>query len=85
MKTKLFTAVIALFILFACEKADDKPGNTDLSEKSEQLIKADNEFGLEMFSRIYNSPECPENYMISPLSISLALSMAYNGANTQTK
>lgn len=85
MKTKLFTAVIALFILFACENADDKPGNTDLSEKSEQLIKADNEFGLEMFSRIYKSPDCPENYMISPLSISLALSMAYNGANTQTK
>ena len=55
-----------------------------MDEKSAQLIEADNAFGLEIFQKIReNSDE--ENLMISPLSISVALAMAYNGADADTK
>jgi len=60
------------------------PKTINLDEKSAQLIEADNTFGLEIFQKIReNSAE--ENVMISPLSISVALAMAYNGADNATK
>ncbi len=60
------------------------PKTINLDEKSAQLIEADNTFGLEIFQKIReNSAE--ENIMISPLSISVALAMAYNGADNATK
>lgn len=55
-----------------------------MDEKSAQLIEADNNFGLEIFQKIRASSE-EENIMISPLSISVALAMAYNGADGKTK
>ena len=58
--------------------------NIELDEKSAQLIEADNTFGLEIFQRIRENSE-DENLMVSPLSISLALAMAYNGADDDTK
>jgi serpin B len=43
-----------------------------------------NDFGFGMFRNIW--PEgAPVNYVISPLSVSLALSMTYNGADGETK
>ncbi len=55
-----------------------------LDEKSAQLIEADNAFGLEIFQEIREESD-KENIMISPLSISVALAMAYNGADGDTK
>jgi len=91
MKTmKILTALLLTFIIGAvgsCQKNDVQPPENkiiDLDEKSAQLIEADNEFGLEMFQKVReNSDE--ENIMISPLSISVALAMAYNGAEGDTK
>lgn len=49
-----------------------------------QLIEASNRFGFKLFGRIANQ-EIDKNIFISPLSVSLALSMTYNGANGETK
>ncbi len=48
------------------------------------MVEADNTFGLEIFQKIRAGSE-EENIMISPLSISVALAMAYNGADGNTK
>ena len=56
----------------------------NLDEKSAQLVEADNAFGLELFQTIRADSD-KENLMISPLSVSVALAMAYNGADGATK
>jgi len=87
MNTKLLSISLLTVALFACNKGTDDPGIKDITidAKSEKLVEADNEFGLDLFKKVYDDPETPGNFMISPLSVSLALSMAYNGANTETK
>lgn len=84
--TILFLALLFLSF-FSCSKNNSAPTIKkviELDEKSAQLIEADNAFGFEIFQKIRNeSPE--KNIMISPLSISLALAMAYNGADGNTK
>lgn len=88
MKT-LFTffALLILISAVSCQQENienNEPKIIDLDQKSALLIESDNAFGLEIFQKIRkNSPE--ENIMISPLSISVALAMAYNGADSDTK
>ncbi|MCD6347425.1 MAG: serpin family protein, partial [Bacteroidales bacterium] len=53
--------------------------------KSQELIKSDNTFGLNLFRAVLESEKADKNVMISPLSVSLALSMAYNGAEGDTR
>jgi serpin B len=87
---KTLIALIVLFTLSvnpSCQKNDispDGPKEIDLDEKSSRLLEADNSFGLKIFQKVReNSDE--KNIMISPLSISIALTMAYNGADGDTK
>ncbi len=71
----------------SCQKSNIGPDDNkiiDLDAKSARLIEADNEFGLEMFQKVREDSD-EENIMISPLSISVALAMAYNGADGDTK
>jgi serpin B len=74
--------------LLACSQdSDDMPPVTDLttSEKSAKIIAADNQFGFDLFQKINASLDEPKNTMISPMSVSLALAMVYNGAEGNTK
>ncbi len=82
-----------LFILLmtatgmSCQKTGD-PIPQDLkevAEKSAQLIAADNRFGLELFRRVTAEAGENDNTMISPLSVSLALAMTWNGAVGDTR
>jgi len=79
-----------ILMLFSSCQQDNINSNQDenkiiqLDEKSAQLIEADNAFGLEIFQKI-RAVSDKENIMISPLSISVALAMAYNGADNDTK
>ena len=87
MKSSLFI-LLALFLLFAssCKQNDyTPPRSITLNEKSAELIEAENEFGLELFQKIYAGEDKADNIMVSPLSVSLALAMTYNGANGETK
>ena len=88
MKTLIsLVAVLAFGMICSCQQVDsgnDVPKNIEMDEKSSQLISADNEFGLELFQQIRNE-STEENIMISPLSISVAFAMAYNGADGSTK
>lgn len=86
MKTHFFSfsILILLITMGACDPDDDQNKKADIHLKSQEIISADNEFGLDIFKRIYEN-NSKANFMISPLSISMALSMAYNGAETTTK
>ncbi len=88
MKTKfLFSFILAFLLMPGCDLTgqDDEIHEIELTEKTAKLIEAENDFGFEIFQNIYKSESEYENIMVSPLSISLALAMTYNGANTETK
>ena len=69
----------------SCEKEKDNniPNDIYLNQKAENLVKADNEFGFNLLKQIEGEPG--KNLCISPLSISMALGMTYNGAENDTK
>ncbi len=89
MKTVFPLFIVILLLTFSsCSQNEEEPWVAKtivLDEKSAQLIEAENEFGLELFQKVYASETKSDNIMVSPLSISLALAMTYNGANGETK
>ena len=56
----------------------------DYNLKSAKVIETNNEFGLELLKTVFDAEE-KANVMISPTSVSIALGMAYNGAETTTR
>lgn len=83
----VLSLAILLTSISSCRKNDVVPDENkiiNLDEKSAQLVEADNAFGLELFQKIREDSD-EENLMISPLSVSVALAMAYNGAGSETK
>ena len=90
MKTLRFLipVIIILLLGYSCEKTKvEEPGpkEINLTEKGKILVEADNLFGIKLFKEVLKAEEPEENVMISPLSVSLALAMTYNGANGDTK
>jgi len=87
MKTKHISVLLALTLtMFNCTKDITPvtvPPDIVLTPKSAELVTADNTFTFNLLNKIPMTT--PENVMVSPLSISLALSMALNGAETTTK
>lgn len=89
MKSQGIHIILALstaLLTLACEKSDPpqkEPVKVNLEYKSAELIEADLEFGFDLFRKIYAQSD-ETNLMISPLSVSYALGMAYNGAETTT-
>ena len=64
------------------------PDHTDdtvnLQKINTQVVETNNEFGFDLFKTI-NSARPDSNIFISPLSVSIALGMAINGANGTTR
>ncbi|MFO7827535.1 MAG: serpin family protein [Bacteroidales bacterium] len=56
----------------------------ELSPESKSMVSIDNQFGIDLFKRMIIE-ESDKNLMISPLSISQALLMSYNGSAGETK
>ncbi len=82
----IFAALLSIFTV-SCQQQEintDEIKTIQLDEKSAKLVEGDNAFGLEVFQKIREESD-KENLMISPLSISLALAMTYNGADGDTK
>jgi serine protease inhibitor len=87
---KITTFICTLLLLAAFVSCDTQDNDNtqdlkDLPEKSAQVISSDNQFGLELFQKITALAGKKDNTMVSPLSISLALAMTYNGAVGTTK
>ncbi len=87
MENKIYTILLVMsFSLAGCSnrvESDPVPGDIVMTQKSLQLVSADNSFTFSLFKKLPDSQG--HNVMVSPLSISLALSMALNGAEGDTK
>jgi serine protease inhibitor len=85
MKLHIFLVpIILLAVCFfpSCEESeppDKEIPKIGLRKKSAEIIEADKTFGFELFREVYSLSQ-EENIMISPLSVSYALGMTYNGA-----
>jgi len=79
--------VLSILALTSCEKGEPvhkEPKKIVLNKKSAEIIQADQQFSFELFKEVYGLSEY-ENLMISPLSVSYALGMTYNGAAGDTR
>lgn len=93
MKTKLLFILIPAFLIApfsSCEKqkVDDIPGDPVelvLNDTEKALSISSNIFSFDIFNLILNNKGDSENLMISPMSISYALSMTLNGAAGETR
>lgn len=90
-KLKFFLSVmIVLSMTMSCSKENDPVSTLEdakpiaLRVELQKRVAQDNEFALDIFKKtIENSKE--SNVFLSPLSISIALGMAWNGASGETK
>ena len=81
-----FVIVTICIIFINCSDSSTNPNANivrDLTTAEIKLTESDNKFGLKLFKEIVNSEE-NKNIFISPLSISMALGMTYNGADSTT-
>jgi len=87
MKTGITVLILVLALgLVGCSKdvgSEPTPKDIVLNTKSKSLVSADNIFTFNLLKKIPDSEG--HNMMVSPLSISLAFSMALNGADGTTK
>jgi serine protease inhibitor len=74
--------------LMQCTKKNptsvDQEDPSETSWYSKGLVESDNKFGIKLFKEIAKDEE-NENIFVSPLSVSMALGMTYNGADGETK
>ena len=62
----------------------DLEGDNPFSNSQREIVQANNTFGLKLFREL-NTIDGDKNLFLSPLSVSMALGMLYNGANGATK
>lgn len=84
-----FLVILPLTIL-SCNKQSVETVPTDpvpinLTADQIALISSENSFAFDIFKRVIENSTESENVIISPLSISSALSMTLNGANGSTR
>ncbi|HLN19794.1 MAG TPA: serpin family protein [Bacteroidales bacterium] len=90
MKTIICFSISLLMIMFlSCSKTQDEilptePVIIDLTAEQAGIVTNTNDFALDIFRRIA-AASGEENIIISPLSISTALSMTVNGAGGTTR
>jgi len=84
LSTGIILFVATLFT--ACEKEDTDPVLTpksiNLTEQAPIVINSSNDFGIELFTKVARNEA--ENFMLSPLSASAALTMLLNGCEGDT-
>ncbi len=75
-------------IMTSCEKKSEPlPGNPvpiELNLKQQEVVASANEFAFDLFLPVISEAKGQENIMISPFSITSALSMTLNGAAGET-
>jgi len=80
-----------LFVIygFSCTESQEvKPQEYSpikLGLKSQEILQSSNKFGINLFKNIVSASDEPGNIMISPLSVSQALGMTWNGARGATR
>jgi len=87
-KLLVFSVSLSLFSTNCTKVTEDLPTDPvpiDLNPTQIALIESGNEFAFDIFRLILENAEESTNVIISPLSISYALSMTLNGADGATR
>jgi serine protease inhibitor len=89
-KASIAISFMLFLTLFSCKKESNEnlptePVQINLSANQVSLIESANSFSFDLFRKVIENAGESENIMISPLSISAALSMTLNGANGATR
>jgi serine protease inhibitor len=95
MNAKQISMLLIIFFILFIGCKETKPSITeptngdtdtpvDFNKINAEVVQTNNEFGLRLFKTI-NETSAQSNIFISPLSVSIALGMAINGANGTTK
>ena len=79
----LIVSLLTLFLI-SCSTTNSESESNEVVEAKAKLVEADATFSIEMFKKAVALEKEAENVFISPLSISVALGMAMNGANGST-
>lgn len=85
MKRSLLLIITVCLAFGACKKdntGQQKP--VSFTKSQQDVLKASNYFGIQLFKNMSAFVDEDQNLFISPLSISFALTMTYNGAASQT-
>ena len=93
MRTKYLTlpvyVIISLLFIISCKKSvDNSPAITKdviLPQNGAAVINAHNQFAFDFLRTTLERDQTGSNKLISPLSIYMALSMVYNGADHITR
>jgi len=82
---KTLQSLMLAFLLCLATAACSTQTNSirTLTEQEQQMVEVDNAFGFKLFSKINEGED--GNVFISPLSVSMVLGMALNGADGDTK
>lgn len=83
----LVTALTVMAVSCERQKEDPLPGDpvpVELTLKQKEVVDSANKFAFDLFKPIVNEASGSENLMISPFSITSALSMVLNGAAGET-
>lgn len=93
MYRTIYLTTVLLFtgtLFSACEKSDIDPAKLgdpvkiELRGAEAEIVKTDQQFAFDFFNHVFNE-EKGESFMVSPLSLSMALAMTWNGAAGETK
>lgn len=82
--------IIVSLLLFSCSKDNTEivpvePVTINLTSNQIALIESENSFAFDIFEKTYANTPASKNIIVSPLSISFALSMTLNGATGATR
>jgi len=85
---KILILLLIPMLLTTCSKSEEprlSPKEIKLSAEQVQIVDGGNRFGFDLFRQLINPDEPGENVFFSPLSVHMALAMAWNGAATSTR
>lgn len=84
---KVILTLATILYMVACETrpVDPEENRIPVDKSTEELIKSDNEFGIDLYKKLLAYQEDNSNVILSPTSAALALAMTYNGADSTTK
>lgn len=91
--TRILPVILSGLLFLHCSHQSvdsDNPGppsrsTAELTTEEKNLCESANKFGLRLFREVVKQEEKESNIFISPLSVSMALGMTYNGANGATR
>lgn len=87
MKNSLFYCLFALLLFAACDEPETELKKAEpivLKSGMTQKVQQDNQFSFDLLRGVLASSES-RNVFISPLSVSIAFGMVWNGADNQTR